>query len=602
MPLTPSTVAPPPSGAKERIWRTIEARIAAPVASLSTFDRLKHWLTPAAELQALVRARVLARLRLDPLDHAAYAPVFARVPRVLRWAAAFCITLLSFQGLLPVVLAPPTLAESQILLVPTRGQPTFLSNGFGEPIVREMALQRSAVLKTGKDSALTVIGYDDFVVRADRDTTLAVHDLADRPAAATYDHTLTLHSGRVWVLGLIPTTGRPVSIRTPQGVVLVRDGSVSIETGKDGAVTVRVWNRSAQVENDGLTVPLIAGERVDLQGGRVAFLKHIPPALYDESWAAGNLSSDGTHQREVAQLQWERHAAAAGILPTSSLYPVKRFAEEVNVLLTLSPDVRIQKRLDQANARLNEAAALLRAGEPDAKVALQEYHETMLSVAHGSGGSPLAKSLIEQQVTRASAELAAALPSDPVVYELKTAVLQTSASLPESPVTAEDVRGVVLLDTLTAFRQSIEQQGAGQDLADLREKFSAFTFDPTGLPSDVRKEAEASYALLAATLGDRPVEEDQQQSVRGALVARMTADQIRAYALSVRERVYVYDEARPRHNQLALELAAIADSPHRGSILRELRKALNQPALEHVVLREMEKLRSEVQYGSGRSL
>lgn len=589
---------------KDRIWRRIETRIQAPA-----FSHVQAHLTPplggmfrvwqsvGRRLTPLVPVPLLERIRAwcDP----------APVPRALTWAAAFCIAILGFHLTLPIFLAPPTLAESPVLLLPTRGQSTYLSNGLWEPIARETPLRKSAVLQTGADGSLTVVVRDDFLLRMAPGSTVAVHDLSDRPQPSAYEPTLTLHAGRIWVQGLVPSSVRPVSVQTPGGMVLVRDGSVSIETADRAAATVRVWNRHANVQNDGLAVPLIAGERVDLRDGRVTFLKSIVPSLYDESWVAENLRADAAHRIEIAQAQHERRAAAAGILPTSTLYPVKRFAEEVNVLLSLSSEARIQKRLQQAESRLNEAAALLQEGSDDARVALQEYRETIFWVANGSGGSALAQSLIQEQVNEAAADLGAALPTDPSsFYELKKTVLQTSASLPEGTVTADDVRGTIVLDTLAGFRQKIEERDA--DLSAVRQEFAAYDFDPSGLTDDARKEAEASYRLLAHTLGVQLPERGPEGATAGRnSTARLSPAETKALALDIRDDIYNnYDQLRGRHNELARRLQMLEGHPDRGSVLRYLAQELNHPDLERVVRIEMSKVKSELRYvsGSGKSL
>ncbi|TSC58188.1 MAG: Uncharacterized protein Greene041619_748 [Candidatus Peregrinibacteria bacterium Greene0416_19] len=580
----------PTPGDRVRVWQGVLSRL--PVSPMPLLERIRLWLTPPDGLQQALRRRLLLQL----------APASAAPPwrGALRWTATVCVLVLAVR-LMPFIFLPQQTVAQSLILVRPAGQVTYFRDGLWQPLVRETMLRRSAVLQT-QDGEATVILHDDGVVRLAPHTTLAVNDLCNRPTVCSHT-TLTLHAGKIWLLGLLPSSVSGLTVTTGQGDVTVHEGSVSVIAGAE--VAVRVWNRSAQLDRGGRQLRLVAGDRVELQGGysAVETVGPIASAAYDDPWVTRNLARDGMHRREIAQLQLERRAAQAGILPTSTLYPIKRAAEAVDVLFTLGSEARAQKRLAQADTRLNEAAALLQRGtqgKQDAAAPLLEYKQTVLQVASHSGSAALVKTLVEQQIASATADLSAALPTDPS-YDLKEAVLQAGTLLPESPLKPQDVRGTLIADAIVAVRQRVETG----DLVAAKEDVIRLQTSIGLLPEEDRREAAASLAPLEFTLGVlRSVEETAPPD--RTVAARLDPDGVRGYARRIRNRVLIYKQPRSRYNQLILEFRAIQDHSDRGSILRQLLYELPTGDLPLFIVREMTKIRSEMQYvsggGSGKSL
>ena len=340
---------------------------------------------------------------------------------------------------------------------------------------------------------------------------------------------------------------------------------------------------------------LVAGERMELSDRSVELVKKIATKEYEEPWPSQNLAKDAVHRREIAQLQRERTAARAGILPTSPFYQVKRVAEAVDVLLTFDEKQKVEKQLQQASTRLDEAAAILASGGTGAtaQTALDEYKTTMLSVASGSGGDSVTQFLVRQQVAEDTAQLSAALPDDSL-YAVKKAVLEASADLPAPVVDSQNVEGVLFLDTLDTVSEAVE---AG-DIARAKEAFAtaqmylqSLTGSGDQLSPDVHKEAVSLLSTLAVTLqqqsgtGDTLASEDFLKEINTYLPPPtpthivMTDDEAQRIAQRIYNRVFVFKQSRSRWSQLMYEIKQLEGNPDEGTLLRHLYRTMPQNGL-----------------------
>lgn len=593
----------PTDAQKESLWSRVQQSVTPPV-SAGMLDRLKTFFSPAADSRLLVRDRVMARL--SPQRH----PAFGHMG--LKWVSAFVVIALVVQIGPPLLIAPSTAAESSVLLVPTLGTSSVLLHGFWQPVMEEVTLVDGARLRTEKGGQMTVILHDDGNVRLGEGTVLALHDVSDRPEPALNASTLTIEQGKVWVQGLLPQHLRGITIATPHGDIVVHGGSVSVEIGD--MADVRVWDGHVTIVRGTDTLALVAGERVDLWNENVPSVRRIGDADYADAWVKQNLSKDATHRREVAQWQKERRAAQAGILPNSPLYPVKRVAEQVDMLLTFNEEDYVEKKLAQASTRLSEAAALIAQGDSGATVPLEEYKAALHEIAMGgSGSTSVAQFLLRQEIAENTAELAAATPDDDL-YALKKAVLEAGASLPEevAAVDEQDVQGTLLVDTLTVVQDAVNSgdiDRAKAAFADVQPYLDSLQGNGDELKPEVRKEALALLSTVAAALGEGEQEvgsgsmqKDLLQDVvtyvpkvKSPKTPPLTEAQVQSMVQNMFDRIFVYKQPRARWNQLQYEMQQIQGHPDRGTILRHLYHALPEDGLARYVRTEIQGLRTEME-------
>jgi hypothetical protein len=587
-------------------WQQIAGRIDSVVAK-PLFERIRTFLAPDVSVQQLTKMHLLSRL--EP------APVPLRV-RSYRWIAAFVIVALLVQISPVLFVATPTIAESAVVLVPTVGQVELSLHNLWQPVGGQVTLNQEVSMRTQNGEA-TILLHDNGNVRLANATTLTLHDVSDHSSPSFNGPTMTLTSGTAWLQGLLPDNVRGFTIATPQGDITVHGGSVSVAvTGS--ATHVEVWDRYATVSGHGKDIALVAGESIDVGDHALSAVHQLPSDAYKGPWVAQNIERDAVHQREMAEMQEERRAAQAGILPTSPLYAVKRAAEAVDVMLTLDPQAKVQKRLDQATTRLNEAAALIAAGDSGAQVALDEYKQTLMSVASGSGGDSNTQALVQQTVAENTAQLSAALPDDSS-YALKKTVLEASAQIPDGDVGPGDVSGMLLVDTLDALQQAV-QSGSGSDVHATLQTLVAYlpSLNSTGstLKPEVKKEALSLLSDVAAAA--------QSQTVSGVRVSSDIASVLSPYlpkvasvparAITVAEvlpsltdeeldaavhaslhRIFdIFNMPQSRENQLRIEMKAFQGSPDEGRYLRRLYADLpDGSTLQQLVRHAIQMLREE---------
>ena len=579
-------LATPSPAIRERVWQRILERI-EPVAVSSLLGRLKDLLTPPMYTMLVPRF--------------APVPVASRSQQAFKWAAAaLVLVILLRETPLLFLAAPRSSAESAVLVVPTRGSVSVSIHNLWEPVTGELRLKQGAHFRTD-DGEATFSFNDDGNVRMGRNTEIMIHDVTDRPEPALNGPTFTVLRGQVWVQGFIPEHIRGIIVALPHGTVDIHEGSISIAVGE--TVDVHVWDRHARIEQEDRSLLLVAGERTELVDGRMPLVKKIALHEDEKPWPTQNLAKDAVHRREIAQLQRERFAARAGILPSSPLYPVKRVAEAVDVLLTFGGQQRVEKQLQLASTRLDEAAAILASGGTGAtaEAALAEYRTTLLSVATGSGGGSVTQFLVRQQVAEDTAQVSAARHED-TLYVVKRAALEASAELPSPVVDTENVEGVLFLDTLDSIQEAVESG----DVARAKHAFDEVQLyldsfksgSGRELSPEVEKEAVSVLSSVALslenqsgtgeTLGDKE-KEDLLQEVATYLPApaqqRITISEEEAERIVQRifDRVFIFKLPRSRWSQLMYEMKQLSGNPDEGTILRHLYRKLPENGLARYV-------------------
>jgi hypothetical protein len=565
----------PDAGAQIRIWNRVSERI-APSRARGFLDQVRAYLTPDQPTIHLGRGLFPA---LQPV---------AVPSRPFKWVAAFALVLVAVRVSPLLFLAPQTIAQSSVLLRPTRGLVTVSLDGLSQPVDHEIELLQSIAIHTD-DGEATVILHDDGTVRLGADTSIILQDLSDRPEKGSGLATLTLASGTVWVQGLVADHLRGLSVSTPEGVVTVHGGSVSVSV-IGGETIVEAWDRHARLEREEQAdVVLVAGERLNARGSSLA-VEQMPDGAYDTPWPSQNLQRDAVHQRAIAQEQRERIAARAGILPTSRLYTVKRIAEEVDVLFTFDHETSVKKRVAQATTRLNEATTLIADGQSGATIQLEEYQVAMLDIAGGSGDT-ITQRLVEEGMAENVAQLGAQLPNDDV-YAVKKLVLETTSKLPSQPINESDVEAAVLGDAVDAI-QIAAAEGDDEAVQEGLETLAPYIEDlpgDTGLDAATKKEVISRLTRVADSIQDGASTANGSGSVAMRAVSRvirthvpatpppvhLTQEEIASMVDAILDRVFVYSQYVGQTNQLRQEVIKLKGHPDEGMVLRSLYDALQE--------------------------
>lgn len=571
----------PTVAVKARIRERVLMRIEAPRA-LPVFITIRSLIDPDSDVRSIVYHRVMDRL----LSHRRKVSFLSPI----KWTAAFAVFALLVRMSPFPFLAPTTRAGSDVMLLPTEGRVTVSIGGLWQEVPGEIVLEPGMRIRTDEGEA-SVVYHDDAVLRLGAHTVLALHDVSDSfDSAPEVVPTASLLEGTVWMQGLIAGPARGFTVAVPNGYVTVNEGSVSV-TVNEGSVDVSVWDRRSTVSHNGKSVALIAGEKTDFRPESPLLVKKTHPDGFHADWQKQNLARDAVHRRHIAHLQQERRAAQAGILPTSTFYPVKRVAEEMDVLMTLSAEERIQKRLDQAHTRLNEAAAMLQEGGDEAviDIALAQFKETLTALTADDGVSDAqSRFLVRQSIEQAYADLAASLPGDQS-YLLKRVVIEATADLSDDLLDAVAVRDVLFtdaLDRLTAAAESADTETLRSQWVAFQPYLSFLESDSTDplLSAEVVKEAEIALQRVAVLLSQddsiADIDPDFRQDLTAFLPPKiedriaLSDEEVQGVVDGMIDRIYVYGMPRSRLNQLHVELGAIIGHEEEGRFLRLLYERL----------------------------
>ncbi len=579
-----------------RVRRTILQRITeTPSAFLADAARA---ITPTPNFAAFVRERVLTHLGVPEMS----------VGRTfIRFSAAFAALILMVRFIPIVLLAPTTLAVSGVELLPG-GPIDVMVQGTWVTITTPMALHEPTMVRTGNASAKVLI-HDDGVVRLGPGTTARVN--VPRTSSDPTDPTITLIDGQLWVLGLIPPAFPGITVQGSQGLVDVHAGSISI-FDHDNRFHVAAYDGGAIVQTEKGDHLLVLGERLKMRNNIVAS-QRVTQKSFADAWVQENIMSDLGHRDDIARIQAERRAEMAGILPNSFLYPAKRIAEEVDVLFALSSKSRSEKRAQQATTRLSEALALIKEGDvTEANASIAEYHSSLLALASGSGDN-LVKFLLKKQLQEVTALRVTSTQSQDLSI-VRDAVAQVSGVLPNTGLQEADIEGYVLVDRLNDLNHLLSTRedvpGALAAYKELQPYLTSILAADAKVHPLLKKEAASLIANAAELIkelkitaqGDMTLIASIEENLAAFLpqepvVATISEEELNQNVAAMVERIFTFKMARSRYNQLLVEMEQIRHSPHRGTLLRRLYRALPPNGLAHYVRAEIKDFGNELDGG-----
>ncbi|MSR67269.1 hypothetical protein EXS65_00355 [Candidatus Peribacteria bacterium] len=545
-----------------------------------------------------LREMILGRLALRAEPSLVHSSV--------KWAASFALFLLIIRAMPLVFLAPTTQAGIGVQLIPNGDDVSVFVGGVWRSVISPEVVGGPMMIRTGQ-SQVTIILNDDGVIRLGSDTTFKLHDIGDRPQFVSAGPTATLVRGQIWVLGLLPPVVESILIETTRGQVEINSGSVSI-TEDNKSTTVAVYDRGVTFRDEEQTSFIVSGEK-GMISDRTPTLSilSMPTRAFGSPLVSQNLEQDAVHRNEIAKLQKERRERMAGILPTSILYPAKRIAERVDVLFTLTHDGRTEKLIAQADTRLSEALALIHDGQnTEASVPLSEYRDSLVAMASGTGDN-LVKYLIKRQIADASATISPTTSSGKIQL-VSLAVLEISASVPDTALQSKDIEGYVLVNKLTQINHalSVDKNLTGALLAysDVSPYIKELLSE-NGTHPLLQKEARSLLVSTASLLKGAKnadqnkilvaVEQDLSQYLPPEQESVLVTEaKLNAVIQKILQRIFIFKSPLSRYNQLMQEMLELRGNQNRGTLLRRLYSALPENGLGGYVLTEIKNFGDEL--------
>ncbi|MBT3834614.1 FecR domain-containing protein [Candidatus Peribacteria bacterium] len=416
----------------------------------------RNFLSPGSNVIDILKREIIHRISGAPRGleiQESFAMLFK--PRLVRFASATVIFALLLRITPALFIATPTLAESQSLLIPTKGFVATIDGAEWSPVSEQIDLSKAVTIRTGADSEATVVLRDNAILRIAENTEINLRETAfDISANRSIARVIY---GQIWVSSFLSDAlSRESKITIPQGTVTIKQGSVNILADPQQS-TVQVFHRSANVFATGA-----AGNTYLVQGDQLSLLpesqtqRHIvTSAIKNESWTKENLSRDAVHRTEIAERKQLHAESLAGILPTSAFYSVKRASEAIDLLLTIGEKPKQEKKLRNAKTRLNEAVALLKTGEKEAaQMQLDEYKSEMQEIAENTDADT--RDLLTDSLIDSNSTVSSALPHSEL-YVAKKAVLETSAELSTSELSMDQIDLYLLSDALLNIESLISE-------------------------------------------------------------------------------------------------------------------------------------------------
>lgn len=588
---------------RRRVFTSLQQRIASFPGDL--LRTTSQQVAIAHDRRSFMREALFARL--SPMRH-----VFVHTS--IKWTSAVAVFLLLVRFALPLAfLAPQLEAESAVQMVP-EGPVTLLIGGLAFSVNTPHILHGPTLITTHGAPATLLL--NDLVIRMNPGTTARLNVSSESPQPATLGSTISLiGKGSLWVLGIVPPIIPGIGVETAYGTVEVGRGSVAIEQ-TESHVTVSSYDRGVVFDSHGKTIGLSSGESVVADATRIHPIRTLPLSAFQKPWAKEQLAKDANYRREIASLQEERRQQLAGILPTSSFYPIKRLAEEVDVFFTLNSDVKAQKRITFADTRFSEAVTLLKEGDTDAAILpLTEYRQTLLELATSTEDN-IVKFLVNQQIADSVASVDFTSP-DAGIATLKEAVLAVVKDVPNTAtLEPQDLQAYTLVDALEAQYHTLTAGGDPKEFAYRYAKLDPYittTLKTTSVSPLLQKELLARLVSVSSLLKKYTATNPNdsvvalQQSIESYLpsepeqrVIQATQAELDARVAAMVARVLTFRMPVSRANQLNLELAGLQNDPDRGTLLRRFAHALPQ-GLAPTVDAEIVQLSSELQ-GKGTQL
>lgn len=572
------------------IRQEVMDRIAYP-ALRERFSAVRNSLELPALLMERLRREVLGRMNIlqpVPLWHG-----------VLKWGAVTTILAVLLRLAPTFLIASPLEAVSVSTLIPLSGSVSITEGAGWKLLTARMDLTKPLTVRTGNESAATMIFGDFAVLRLDANTEVTLQEAAFEPPQSRKEAIARVAYGQLWATSLLPETlNVATKLVLPQGTVILKQGSISLLTDPQQS-TIQVFRRFTEVEGtEGVPVRLVEGEQLTLRGENTEERHLITEAMRNEEWVKTNIVRDAAHHTEVEAHRQAFAQSAAGILPTSTFYTLKRAAEEIDLWLTFHSGTKHEKKLQHAQTRINEAVALLEQGEEEAALQpLAEYKVAIRELASVTEEEAL--ELLNSSLILSSTTVASALPHSPL-YDVKKTLVEVSSELPDSNLTLSEVDLYLLSDALLEIEELIangeieqgaaafhELEGAVASVLEReileeevveKDSLKALKTILRSIAFSLEQAEETSPAELASTI------EDLQKRVEGNLPAEptpviadtdnekicMSPTEITRRTNAFLSSVFTYQTPRGQRNEVLRQISLLPDCAQSGRILSKV--------------------------------
>jgi hypothetical protein len=270
------------------------------------------------------------------------------------------------------------------------GQAWIQKGGQGEwfPVAADIAVALGDHVKTGAESGASIDFFDGATARLDAETEVVVRDLAvDEENAARQRVSIEVLAGRIWsrILKFLDKESS-YSAQMSDVVATVRGTAFVMDATEPAGWVVRVVDSGVAVgfrseAGDQLVaageeawIPKAVATGTPLSARRMQRRKMDSKLLRDR-WFTDNERRDEEFLARVRDRRLRELKTAAGILPGSPFYGMKRIGERLRLALVSDGDRRRELSLGYADRRFGEILTLATEGRRDAAMRLlPDFH------------------------------------------------------------------------------------------------------------------------------------------------------------------------------------------------------------------------------------
>ena len=498
-------------------------------------------------------------------------------------------------------------ASNSVYLVITEGNPIIKQLGGTWEMAKQLQeLKIGDKIQTDYNDVVEVHFFNNSVTRLAHDTELTITTFFKQKQNEKVE--LELNNGRVWNK-VIQAVSNPsdFTVKTHNSSVSTKNATFDILASEDEPTAINVIDhlidvKILQKQSDSVVAKtkVTEGYKVEVQVSSkktIAQTAQITPIenKQNDLWFQENLEKDQVHINNLEKQREEKIIAAAGILPTSPLYSVKKGFEGAKKVMTNSD--KPTEELTKIKQKFQEAAALsTKSEDSDSEIALLEFKIFFNETKNkGTLNTELAEMLVDMQN-----DYVAALPGTQD-YKIKDLLRELELEV------AEDPSSVLLKRTTEKLfeAQDLFENGTPELAANLlasinedqillmsatgallEENKKATILQKTeelqilqALKENVKSSETTNLVALVDTIYQNTIQEinklaPQPEEPKTTQIIAVKKDNPNASAQEFIDKMNIYKTQRGQENQLLSLLKKIPNNTKQIATLTEIKKLL----------------------------
>lgn len=511
-------------------------------------------------------------------------------------------------------------ASNSVYLIISKGDPMIKQlGGNWEKAKQLQELRIGDTIQTDNNDIAEIHFFDNSVTRLANSTELTITTFLKKNYEETVE--LKLNEGRAWnkVIQASSDTS-DFTVKTHNSSVSTNNATFDISSSQDRPTAINVVDHLIDVkilQSDDANVvaktKVAEGYKVEVQVSKkktVAQTAQITPIEKEkkDAWIEDNLAKDEVHLDNLEKKREEKIIAAAGILPSSPLYPVKQGINGAKDVIDQSSNA--EKEIIKLKQKFQEAAALVAKSETEqGKKSLDEF--TILF--ENAENKETLKPELEKLITDLQNDYLTVLPGTED-YHIKELLRDFELKIANNPEEILLKRNTEKLFEAQDLIDNGKIKLAAEVLANIDQNISAYTTSGATLAEEKKnqvlqkseelqilqalkediqnsEESEELIALVDELHQNRVQEIDKltpkpPKKVKPTKIVAIKKEDSVEKAQLFMKKVLVYKSQRGQNNQIITQLNRISNDASNLALLSEIKKLL-PPEKQHLVTQKI---------------